>query len=35
MIIKIPFGIPLRRTAGFVQSLLRMVGLDWSTLYRR
>lgn len=34
------FGMPLRQTTGFVQSLLRLAGLDWavpdfSTLCRR
>jgi hypothetical protein len=34
------FGMPLRQTTGFVESLLRLVGLDWmvpdfSTLCRR
>lgn len=24
------FGMPLRQTTGFVQSLLRLVGLDWN-----
>ena len=38
--LKVLFGMPLRRTTGFVQSLLRLVGLDWvvpdfSTLCRR
>ena len=38
--LKVLFGMPLRQTTGFVQSLLRMVGLDWaapdfSTLCRR
>ena len=38
--LKVLFGMPLRQTTGFVQSLLRLVGLDWiapdfSTLYRR
>jgi hypothetical protein len=37
---KVLFGMPLRQTTGFVQSLLRLVGLDWavpdySTLWRR
>ncbi|UWS77820.1 IS5 family transposase [Phaeobacter sp. G2] len=37
---KVLFGMPLRQTAGFVESLLRLVGLDWSvpdfsTLWRR
>ena len=37
---KVLFGMALRQTAGFVESLLRLVGLDWtvpdfSTLYRR
>ncbi|WP_170766722.1 IS5 family transposase [Ruegeria lacuscaerulensis] len=37
---KVLFGIPLRQTTGFVQSLLTLVGLDWavpdySTLCRR
>ncbi|MEQ5872940.1 IS5 family transposase [Sagittula sp. NFXS13] len=38
--IKVLFGMPLRQTTGFVESLLRLVGLDWavpdfSTLSRR
>ena len=38
--LKILFGMPLRQTTGFVQSLLRLIGLDWSvpdfsTLCRR
>lgn len=38
--IKVLFGMPLRQTTGFVESLLRQVGLDWkvpdfSTLCRR
>ena len=38
--LKVLFDMPLRQTTGFVQSLLRMVGLDWaapdfSILYRR
>jgi hypothetical protein len=37
---KVLFGMALRQTAGFVESLLRLVGLDWtvpdfSTLSRR
>ena len=37
---KVLFGMPLRQTTGFVQSLFRLVGLDWtvpdfSTLCRR
>ena len=37
---KVLFGMPLRKTTGFVQSLLRLIGLDWSgrnfsTLCRR
>ena len=28
--LKVLFGMPLRQTTGFVQSLLRMVGLDWA-----
>ena len=37
---KVLFGMPLRQAAGFVESLLRLVGLDWSvpdfsTLCRR
>ena len=27
--LKVLFGMPLRQTTGFVQSLLRLVGLDW------
>jgi hypothetical protein len=38
--LKVLFGLPLRQTTGFVQSLLRLVGLDcatpdFSTLCRR
>ena len=38
--LKVLFGLPLRQTTGFVQSLPRLVGLDWaapdfSTLCRR
>jgi hypothetical protein len=38
--LKVLFGMPFRQTTGFVQSLLRLVGLDWaapdfSTLCRR
>ncbi|UYV39522.1 IS5 family transposase [Rhodobacteraceae bacterium D3-12] len=38
--LQVLFGLPLRQTTGFVQSLFRLVGLDWavpdfSTLYRR
>ncbi len=38
--LKVLFGLPLRQTTGFVQSLLRLIGLDWSvpdfsTLCRR
>ena len=38
--LKVLFGMPLRQTTGVVESLLRMVGLDWaapdfSTLSRR
>jgi len=38
--IKVLFGLPLRQTTGFVESLLQLVGLDWavpdfSTLCRR
>lgn len=37
---KVLFGMALRRTTGFVESLLRLIGLDWpvpnfSTLSRR
>ena len=37
---KVLFGLPLRQTAGFVESLMELVGLDWavpdfSTLCRR
>jgi hypothetical protein len=37
---KVLFGMALRQTTGFVKSLLRLVGLDWtvpdfSTLSRR
>lgn len=27
--VKVLFGLPLRQTTGFVESLLRLVGLDW------
>jgi hypothetical protein len=27
---KVLFGMPLRQTTGFVVSLLRLVGLDWT-----
>lgn len=38
--IKVLFGLPLRQTTGYVESLLKVVGLDWavpdfSTLCRR
>lgn len=38
--LKVLFGQPLRQTTGFVESLLKLVGLDWavpdfSTLCRR
>ncbi|MEW9922511.1 IS5 family transposase [Marimonas sp. MJW-29] len=38
--LKVLFGMPLRQTTGFVKSLLRLIGLDWSvpdfsTLCRR
>ena len=38
--LKVLFGLPLRQTTGFVESLLRLLGLDWpvpdfSTLNRR
>jgi hypothetical protein len=38
--LKVLFGLPLRQTTGFVASLLKLVGLDWSvpdysTLCRR
>jgi len=38
--LKVLFGMPLRQTAGFVESLLKLAGLDWavpdySTLCRR
>ena len=29
--LKVLFGMPLRQTTGVVQSLLRLVGLDWAT----
>ena len=37
---KVLFGLPLRQTTGFVESLLKLMGLDWSvpdfsTLCRR
>ena len=31
MTLKVLFGMALRQTTGFVQSLLRMVGLGWAT----
>lgn len=38
--LKVVFGLPLRQTTGFVQSLLQLIDLDWavpdfSTLCRR
>lgn len=38
--LKVLFGMPLRQTTGFVESLVRLVGLDWAvpdcnTLCRR
>lgn len=30
--LKVPFGMPLRQTTGFVESLLRLIGLDWAVL---
>jgi hypothetical protein len=27
---KLRFGMPLRQTTGFVESLLRLVGLNWT-----
>ena len=38
--LKVLFGLPLRQTTGFVESLLQLIGLDWvvpdfSTLCRR
>ncbi len=30
--LKVLFGMPLRQTTGFVQRLLRLVGLDWTGL---
>lgn len=38
--LKVLFGLPLRQTTRFVESLLKRVGLDWSapdfsTLFRR
>ena len=38
--LKVLFGLPLRQTTGFIASLLKLVGLDWSvpdfsTLCRR
>jgi hypothetical protein len=40
LIMKVMFGMALRQTTGFVESLLRLIGLDWavpdsSTFYRR
>ena len=37
---KVLFGLPLRQTTGFVESLLQLAGVDWavpdfSTLSRR
>ncbi len=28
--LKVLFGLPLRQTTGFVESLLKLVGLDWA-----
>jgi hypothetical protein len=30
LIMKVLFGLPLRQTTGFVESLLKLIGLDWS-----
>ena len=30
--LKVLFGLPLRQTTGFVESLLKLVGLDWAEL---
>ena len=30
--IKVLFGLPLRQMTGFVESLLKLVGLDWAVL---
>ena len=30
--LKVLFGLPLRQTTGFVQSLLQLIGLDWAVL---
>lgn len=40
LMMKVPFGLPLRQTTGMVGSILEMAGLDWpvpdfSTLSRR
>jgi hypothetical protein len=32
--LKVLFGLPLRQTTGFVASLLKLVGLDWSGLFQ-
>ncbi|WP_366141020.1 transposase [uncultured Ruegeria sp.] len=32
MTLKTPLGMPHRQTAGFVQGLLRLVGVDWAAL---
>lgn len=32
LILKVLFGLPLRQTTGFVESLLKLVGLDWAVL---
>ena len=31
---KVLFGMALRQTTGFVESLLRLVGLDWALLHK-
>jgi hypothetical protein len=33
--LKVLFGLPLRQTVGFVESLLQLVRLDWASACRR
>lgn len=36
MTMMVLFGVPLRRTTGFVECLLRLIGLEWNVLdFRR
>lgn len=32
---KVLFGMALRQATGFVESLLRLIGLDWTVLGKR